>query len=686
MPGHDYSYVGASGEDIPLESKHPHSDVSATKVHSAENAAPAPRSRYISRTLALLFIPAFITAYYYWIWLYLLNRELDDAYKYGSRNEVWVFWSWFIVGVFALDWAAYGLVGVEVAMLETSFFRAPHLIAIFEHSEGSWGGIGGWWNCLTKIVRERNLKGITGMYKSLKEYRLWYLLAFVTLSLYVGLPLSGLTMELSEGYVPVDEAPMVVGRNFSDWHARYHANGEEDHHRPGNAWRVGSPAMLPGISIIYTQEHVNRGDIDALKESPNTLPTDPEMPDMFFIPQAEAPVSGRSFGLRATYNCSVVKDVSEFTVLGHYKGGQCTNPKEGANTCSYAYMVDEGTNIWSYHELATIMQRSTGTDVTYDDNQPDPFAPGAEPDVMEYAIWQVHTTATYTEPEFFNTTIGTTVAGLDSPFTKATNGSWIADDAYFASRNYTITMKGEVGSEVAAKLRAFRKTLDIAAPLGVRCEIRSALGSADIDPSSSSYSNFAREHPLAYNDSSIGNTWPYSRLGTQVQKFLRLGFSSISNPKPASVKDIFSSLSVRGSKSDVNSLNMLKFASSDELQRSLTLAYGKELLEMQYDGQYGIESSWKHEGLKGSREAKVLTTGDVPPLAAVIPMGIWTLASIILALVYGFRRRVADSLSGFSLFRLGVRYGDQLGPEVFAAKEADEVGRLWQLPGSLDKM
>ncbi|KAF6814820.1 hypothetical protein CSOJ01_03831 [Colletotrichum sojae] len=680
MAGHDYSYVGASAEDIALESKNPHSDVSATKVHSAEPAAPAPRSRYLSRTLVLLFVPAFITAYYYWIWLYLLNRELDDAYKYGSRNEVWVFWSWFIVGVFALDWAAHGLVGVEVAMLETPFFQAPHLIGLFEHSEKTWGGVGGWFRCLTKCIRERNLKGITGMYKSLKTYKLWYLLAFVTLSLYVGLPLSGLTMELSEGYVPNDETAEVVGRYSNDWHSRYNLNDEQLYHRAGNSWKVGSPAMLPGISIIYTQEHVNRGDIEVLKESPNTLPTGPEMPDMFFIPQAEAPVSGRSWGMRATYNCSIVKDVSEFTIIGHYKGNGC-NAGRGAvdQDCVNGYFTEGAGNIWSYQEVAGRMQNTYNTVegvATYDDNQPDPFAPGnsTQPDIFEYAMWQVRTTASYHEVEDFNNTVGSTIAGLDTPFTKASNGSWVADEAYFAARNYTHF--SQVDSKVAQKFRIGRAPIDVAAPIGVRCVVRSALGSADVDPSSSSYSGFIREHPTNYTDKRVDMPGPYGRLGVQVESFL----------KEATVSSIFTSLSIRATKGDSNGVNLLKFATSDELQRSMTLAYGKELLQMMYDGQYSFEDSWQHDGLKGSRKAKVLTTGDVPPLAAVIPMGIWTLMSMVLAIVYGFRRRVADSLSGFSLFRLGVRYGDQLGPDVFTAKEADEVARLWQLPGTLDKM
>ncbi|WYZ43576.1 hypothetical protein EsH8_VII_000012 [Colletotrichum jinshuiense] len=677
MTDHGYSYVGAPAEDIQLvSSKNPHSDVTTTEA-TPEAPLSTSRSRYLARTFVLLLVPLGITGYYYWIWLYLLSRDLDEAVKYGSANESWVFWSWFIVGVFALDWAAHGLVGVELAMLETSFWRAPHLIGLLSHSEGTWGGPGGWVKCLTKLFKERNIAAITSWYTSLNTYRLWYLLAFLTLSLYVGMPLSGITMELSDGYVPLDEAPMVVGRNSTDFNVRYHYQGSNIATLSGNAWKVGSPAVLPGISIIYTSKQTNRKDLDDLSQIPNSLPTDPGSPEMFLVPQARVPVSGTMWGLRAEYNCSVVEDVSEFTILGHYRGASCFGgPQEG---CAHAHMVDKSSNVWSYMEIGARMPMIGPPQVyspTYDETAPDAFGPGnnSQLDIFEYALWQVRVKASYDEIKNFNNTVGPTVKGLDSPFMKADNGSWVANATFFDQKNYTTkaTAKNDAWQRLIIQ---GRQTLEVAAPIGVRCVIKSALGSASIDPATSTFSDFRTEYPKPPNDPEVKAASAVSRLGTQLELFMTT----------AGVDDIFTSINTRATIAESNSVSLTKFVSSPELQKSISMAYVKEALNLMYDGQYGFDGSWLHGQLASSKKGKILTTGDLSPLSAVIPFAIWTFGSLVLGLVYGFRRRAADSLSGFSVFRLGVRSAEKLEDSgLLEAKEAEDVGKLWRLPGSLD--
>ncbi|GKT88841.1 hypothetical protein CT0861_09837 [Colletotrichum tofieldiae] len=678
MTGHDYSYVGSPAEDIELvSSKNPHSDITTTEA-TPEAPLSTSRSRYLARTFVLLLVPLGITGYYYWIWLYLLSRDLDEAVKYGSANESWVFWSWFIVGVFALDWAAHGLVGVELAMLETSFWRAPHLIGLLSHSEKTWGGPGGWVKCLTKLFKERNLAAITSWYTSLNTYRLWYLLAFLTLSLYVGMPLSGITMELSDGYVPLDEAPMVVGRNSTDFNARYYSQGSSMTKGAETAWKVGSPAVLPGISIIYTPKQISRKDHDDLAQIPNNLPTNSGAPEMFLVPQARVPVSGTAWGLRAEYNCSVVEDVSEFTILGHYTGESCFGGPQ--KDCAHAHMVDKSSNIWSYMEVGARMPMIGPPQVyspTYDDTAPDAFGSGngSQLDIFEYALWQVRVKTSYAEIENFNSTVGPTVKGLDSPFMKADNGSWVANATFFDQKNYT--MKAKEKKDVWQRLIIQgRQTLEVAAPIGVRCVIKSVLGSASIDPVTSTFSDFRTEYPKPPNDPEVKAPSAVGRLGTQVERFVAT----------AGVDDIFTSINTRVTISESNSVSLKKFVSSPEMQKSISMGYVKEVLNLMYDGQYGFEGSWHHGQLASSRKGKILTTGDLSPLAAVIPFAIWTFGSLILGLVYGFRRRAADSLSGFSVFRLGVRSAEKLeGSGLLEAKDAEDVDKLWRLSGSLDK-
>ncbi|EQB58795.1 hypothetical protein CGLO_00909 [Colletotrichum gloeosporioides Cg-14] len=669
----------------------PKSDISTGELSSVAPPS-APRSRYWTRTIIGLLVPLSVTGYYYWIWQYLLSRSQDDAIKFGSATEIWVYYSWFIIGVFALEWSKHGLVGVEVAMLETKTFGARHLVALLSHSEGTWSGPGGWFKCITKAFKKNQSGAKTSLGDSLKTYKLWYILAFISLSLYVGMPLSGLTMELSDGYIQLKEAPMVVGRSSTNFHKRYEIQGETIN-APQALWQMGSPATLPGIGIIFTPDYFNREGHDNLAETPNRLPTDQRIPEMFIVPQALGPISGRPWGLRVGYNCSIVEDVSEFTVLGHYTGQWC-HSFWGVNgnltkPCATAQMFDR-TNIWSYSEVGTRLdvKETQGFQDTIGNKQEPLVSTETQVNVLEWAVWQARTNASIDatvdgkviEIENFNSTVGTTVQGIGSPFMKARNGSWVMNTTFFEQRKYTnevvITTKKNVTEDTWNKLDHPRGTIQAAAAIGVRCTVRSVFGSATVDARTSSFFDFKNEDPTPYNDPEVNAEEPVSRLGTIVE----------SVAMAASLEDIFASINIRATKSESNSVLVSNFVTSEELQKSVYLAWNQEVLNHMYDNVYGFETSWPYASLTSSKKGKVLTKGELPPLVAVIPFGIWAVGSCVLGILFGFRRRLADSLNGFSFFRFGVYSADKLKTEgILRAKEAEDVATLWDLPGTLEE-
>ncbi|KAK2731918.1 hypothetical protein CKAH01_08790 [Colletotrichum kahawae] len=641
------------------------SDISTSNLSSVAPPS-APRSRYWTRTIIGLLVPLTVTGYYYWIWRYLLSRSHDDAIKFGSATEIWVYYSWFIIGVFALEWSKHGLVGVEVAMLETKTFGASHLVALLSHSEGTWSGPGGWFKCITKAFRKNQSGSDASLGDSLKTYKLWYILAFISLSLYVGMPLSGLTMELSDGYVRLEEAPMVVGRNSTTFHGRTKITGTID--KAAAAWTIGSPTTLPGIGIIYTPDYFDREGHEALSNSPNLLPTEQGIPEMFIVPQALVPMSGRPWGLRIGYNCSIVEDVSKFTVLGRYTelcdalGSSLSN---STRTCAKASVSIRVTNIWSYSEVGTRMnveerQKSDGT------------AGETQVNVLQWAIWQVRAKAPYIEIENFNTTVGPVVQGIGSPFMKASNGSWVMNTAFFEQKKY---VSFNTTQKIRIKLHdSDQAAIDVAAAIGVRCVVRSVFGSAMVDARTSSFSDFRTENPTFHPEV---NGEPMSRLGIKVA----------SMTEQATLEDIFTSINT-GSMSTMlsNSAHIIRFLTSRDLWNSVYLAWGQEVLSQMYDNHYGFEDTWPYTNLTSSKKGKVLTKGEVPPLVAVIPFGIWALGSCALGILFGFRRRLADSLNGFSFFRFGVYSADKLKTEgILNAKEAEDVATLWHLPGTLEK-
>ena len=100
---------------------------------------PQQLQRYWVRTIVLIFIPAIVTAWYGIIWVALvLGIENDEVVKYRTFSGSLIYYSWFIIGVFGLSWSKYGLAGVEVAMPQTPFWRAPNMVAFLMHSNTSW--------------------------------------------------------------------------------------------------------------------------------------------------------------------------------------------------------------------------------------------------------------------------------------------------------------------------------------------------------------------------------------------------------------------------------------------------------------------------------------------------------------------------------------------------------------------
>ncbi|CAI0652204.1 unnamed protein product [Colletotrichum noveboracense] len=639
----------------------PKSDISTGELSSVAPPS-APRSRYWTRTIIGLLVPLSVTGYYYWIWQYLLSRPQDDAIKFGSATEIWVYYSWFIIGVFALEWSKHGLVGVEVAMLETKMFGARHLVALLSYSEGTWSGPGGWFKCITKAFKKNQIGANTNLGDSLKTYKLWYILAFISLSLYVGMPLSGLTMELSDGYVRLEEIPMVVGRNSTNFHNRYEVSGETIN-APQTLWQMGSPATLPGIGIIFTPNYFNREGHDNLADTPNRLPTDQRIPEMFIVPQVLGPISGRPWGLRVGYNCSIVEDVSDFTVLGHYTGHWCHSfwPSHGNSTkpCTAAQMFDR-TNIWSYSEVGTRLDvKETQASRDTIGNKQEPLAStDTQVNVLEWAVWQARTNASsdgsIPEIDNFNITVGTIVRGIGSPFMEASNGSWFMTTTFFEQREYTNKYNSKTSmnltEEARYKLnRDTRRTFQTAPAIGIRCTVRSVFGSATVDARTSSFFDFKNEDPTTPPNPEINSV---SRLGTIVE----------SAAMEASLEDILTSINIQATKAHQNFIQVSKFVTSEELQKSVYLAWNQEVLNHMYDNVYGFESSWPHANLTSSKKGKVLTKGELPP------------------------RRLADSLNGFSFFRFGVYSADKLKTEgILRAKEAEDVATLWNLPGTLEE-
>ncbi|KAE8149861.1 hypothetical protein BDV25DRAFT_140379 [Aspergillus avenaceus] len=605
---------------------------------AGNSAGKYPIRQYLSRTIILLLLPPLVATYFLLIWLLCLRRG-NNPVKYGHVGEVWVYYSWFVIGVFGLGWSKHGLGGVEMAMLQSRFFRARDTVTLIAH--GSRG-------------------------KKTQIHRLWYLLASLSALILIALPISGLCLELADGYVASSAHPMVIGRKWVDFNRR---QDKQTLTRGLGRWKAGSLGQVPGIGVLYTPSYVDRNSIHGLNRLPNAFPTDGRVPDLFLAPQARVPISGRVWGLRLGCNCSIVTDASQFTIVSQRSQAEVGGKLNNNQFSALALETPSGDTILVYNSssvsqtegnLFAYVEMGLGSlnPSVYDGTEPDAFDVNdvTKADVLELAIWQARKVARYNadnEEGFeFDETIDKRVQGMGQPIIQLANGSYEQNNAFFSVANKSDTTLKDWATTSFQDLKA------LAPPIGVRCTSMSVLGFANIDARRSTFHSFSRSSPPPFNQSVMEERTP--RFGYTASYIVREQYSnfwaSINSPTPKTVS---------------NSVYYSGFLQANDLQESIMLAYGMDAIQLMYDGVDSFASAYPDVNLTSSKASKVLVPGVVPPAIPAVLFIIWAATCVVLGAVYGFRPRWSDTLDSYSLFRFGVNLAASIGDDAKLPEQSD---------------
>ncbi|EEH05732.1 conserved hypothetical protein [Histoplasma capsulatum G186AR] len=616
-------------------------------------------TRYYTRTLAGILMPLVVTGFWVFISLNLLRKR--DIVNYGSENEILIYYAWFIIAVFGLGLSKYGLEGVEVAMLQHPFWQAGNAMVILMHSSGSWAGPNGWLGSISRLLAGRHPG----------THRLWNLLAFISILGSIAIPLSGICMQLGDGYVNSDEHPMVSGRTRENFNSR---DTGQTAGRGGNAWRTAAPVTVPGMGIIYTPPFVNRDEYPQFASLPNSLPVHGGIPEFFLTPQPTKPINGKAWGLRLRYNCSAVKSASEFTVLARLPqqdtgvrelGGIGKSPSFKGDATIFALKPapwELSKNIWGYARVGVDL-----TDVSiYDGSEATSFDEKdlQHANVLEYAMWQMRFSPAYADiikhPQF-DDNLKPTMADIYQPFTLAPNDTRVQIDKSF------------FGDDEADTLNSipFKHPISIAEPIGVRCVHISALGTAELDARTSTYTDFKQTLSPPFNESEIES--PAPRFGFTAAKILSDEYFQIFNAINSAPPEVVS-----------NSVYYRRYIQPKTLIEAIMRAYAMDALQLMYDGIYSTEegSSYIAKNLTSSRRGKVLERGKFNPRLPGTLFVIWSVSSAIIGVTYGFRRRWSERLDGYSLFRFGVDLAHEVRPsELSSTSQFEKCTQLKDLPG-----
>ncbi|EGX44395.1 hypothetical protein AOL_s00193g123 [Orbilia oligospora ATCC 24927] len=634
------------------------SDVTITNNRNASiNLPPKPLQRFFLRTLLLIVAPITVTGLYLAVWLYFMVFNEGDL-KYANIDHQWIFYAWFAVATFGLNWSKDGLAGIEVAMLRTPYWQARNDTVLMMHMQNHWGGPAGW------IHWALHIKSRGKLYFP----KLFTLLSSVSVLIVIGLPLSGLTLNITEGFVASSTSPLVIGRMKENFYDR---KSDDLLDSLLKSWIIGSFPIVPGYGILYTPKNVSRSDYDNLDRFPNTLPLTKSIPEIFLAPQAEYPIAGRPWGLRATYNCSIVEDVSTFTILNERpsafldlqelnyafkKDNRALKTPSGGSITPFFTSGSVGPSVYlnTYAEIGRIEDRPdrdvdygsywkevyNGSDIYYNNHK----------GVLEYALWQIRRQSSYNETQYrpgykFNETLEPTIKGMSRPTFKHANGTWVRNTTFFRINTKSATDGPIDGTADLGEYFRFGGFPDgefapyiisVMDPIGVRCEYTSAVGTAKLEPETSSFSSFVPEPPSW--DVTLNRNTPLGYSAVEVLGGTIAGiFTSTGAPPPVTIS---------------NTELYESFVQPRVLLKSIMLFFGLDALHLMYDSANGFEGGWRNENLTSSTKGNIITPGVVPPSILLIFFVPWTIISLILAASYGFRPRLSDKLDFHSIVQL----------------------------------
>jgi hypothetical protein len=365
---------------------------------------------------------------------------------------------------------------------------------------------------------------------------------------------------------------------------------------------------------------------------------------MFLAPQATVPIQGPSWGLAFSYNCTVVHQASDFSILSHRVPNtdfQNNGPYSEYRTLDgnaririFNVSLNEDINAINVQAIAELgyehvgqVQRESGSlppasecynPIPQWGNKEMPYPGLHEPHVIELAVWQNLSTPTYFETQpTFNVTLSDTIPEL------------------FGAYNATMPFSNDSNPMAA---------------VGVRCTSVSEVGTAHIDGRTASFSSFRRSE----------STYRLTSSGIQCAERLSLGvphllFSDITTNKDTAgwLTNFFSSVgkfpqafSFQDFRAPGNQVTIqTSYLQAADLQRSLTRAFAFYAAQLLYNGGVGyvdrngtyVLSNSTNEEAKAYVLDTVLVPGVIPPALVAVLLTLWAFGSLVMSVIYGFR-------------------------------------------------
>ncbi|VUC37734.1 unnamed protein product [Clonostachys rosea] len=228
-------------------------------------------SRYIPRTLLNIFSPILILVFYLFIVIFFLNKpSVNGVMPKRPIDSQIVFYAWWLINIFILDWAKSGIAGYEAAALMNSSTAPKNARQLMWHTDRAWGSITGWIKAVittTRYLFHKNTQGKPAEWTG--PSALWFHLALSSILLYIAIPLSGLSLEQDSALRNASKRVEITGVNQTTFDLRS-ANSLAE--QIAGSWRQGWATTPPGASILYAPMGLLKSFIGGKFHSNSTIP------------------------------------------------------------------------------------------------------------------------------------------------------------------------------------------------------------------------------------------------------------------------------------------------------------------------------------------------------------------------------------------------------------------------------
>jgi hypothetical protein len=647
--------------------------------------------RYLWRSFLTIAAPLVVLVFYAFICFHFLAHPLsNNVFPSSAVNAIWVYYCWFLISVFILDWARTGLANIEASALMTPYLAPSTARELMWHADANWANPLWWlralrslfWKLFT-LIRHEN----TGPRSVPRPGALWMLLSLVHILLFVAVPLSGLSMEVTDAFRYSPKSALIHGPNETSFNGRMFIDISRRVRRnwvsgrktsPSNGALLYAPHGTRKVTTTYFEDQAT----EAARNANGTTIR------IFAGPAVREPIWGEAWGLSANISC-IPTPLDQLQMIKSDAHTSAVNVCSTQNGCEFQWLeaakippmniyrepvlnvplwLNESRSInlpiglQAYSLLAAadgwstmLLDHSSNATISpynqvsnHDDWTFDHIVGGAPPEnvtnsMFEVLLWQAGGSDVY----------GTTDDEAFKDLIRNPSGLVII-------HNGTIDLLEMVDANYSGIFAGF----------GVHCDIKSAVGRAGLNPDDRTFFKFERGKaapeavfPFPVNMAPLQIQSVASLAANQKMGNINDGLApheeSSGETTLAAAHRAIGSTVVPRADGKYGAYLYYPTLTTENLTLAMYKLLGESVISLMDEG--GI-SPWTSPTIHTLTPARYLRPGAVPWRPVLTLLAIWAFSTSLSALysLLFVGRRWAPTLSGFELFKFGAEYQDEV--------------------------